>query len=260
MSFETGSYFTQNAIQLAKHFILQNDGNEIMLVGKVNESGLVYELVRIAMGNSSSVAAVISAALPGDVLIHNHPGGDVRPSAADIEVAARAAEKGIGSYIIDNSVTKIFPVVERMLPENSNVEPVDPDDVIKILGENGSLKEAFHEFEFRKPQIHMALEVTEAVNSSLVLSSEAGTGTGKSFAYLVPALIYVSKNKGKKVVISTSTIALEEQLFDKDIPFLIGKLDFKEINTAVLKGRSNYLCKRKYSLFRMENLQTQIVS
>ncbi len=259
MSFEAASYFTLNAIQLAKHFILQNDGNEIVLVGKVNESGQVYELRRAAMGNSSSVAAVINAASPGEVLIHNHPNSDVRPSPADIEVAARAAEKGIGSYIIDNSVTLIFPVVERMLPENEDVEPVDPDDVIKILGENGSLKEAFPDFEFRKPQIHMALEVTESVNSSLILSSEAGTGTGKSFAYLVPALLYASKNKGKKVVISTSTIALEEQLFDKDIPFLIEKLGFNEINTAVLKGRSNYLCKRKYSIFRMENLQTQIV-
>ncbi|HQM83721.1 MAG TPA: helicase C-terminal domain-containing protein [bacterium] len=259
MSFEAASYFTLNAIQLAKHFISQNDGSEIVLVGKVNESGQVYELKRAAMGNSSSVAAVINAASPGEVLIHNHPNGDVRPSHADIEVAARAAEKGIGSYIIDNSVTLIFPVVERMMPENTEVEPVNPDDVIRILGENGSLKEAFPDFEFRKPQIHMALEVTEAVNSSLVLSSEAGTGTGKSFAYLVPALLYVSKNKGKKVVISTSTIALEEQLFDKDIPFLIEKLGFNEINTAVLKGRSNYLCKRKYSLFRMENLQTQII-
>ena len=94
MSFEAASYFTLNAIQLAKHFISQNDGSEIVLVGKVNESGQVYELKRAAMGNSSSVAAVINAASPGEVLIHNHPNGDVRPSHADIEVGVRRWKKG----------------------------------------------------------------------------------------------------------------------------------------------------------------------
>lgn len=259
MSFEAKSYFTPSAIQLAKHFIQQNDGNEIVLVGKVNESGLVYELKRAAMGNSFSVAAAIKAALPGEVLIHNHPNGDVRPSMADIEVSAAAAERGIGSYIIDNFVTEIFPVVERILPENEETVFIDPDEIIEILGENGSLKKVFPEFEFRKPQVAMALEVVEAVNSSLILSSEAGTGTGKSFAYLVPAILYAAKNKGRKIVVSTSTIALEEQLYDKDIPFLINKLGVEDVTTAVLKGRSNYLCKRKYFLFRMENLQEKVI-
>jgi len=260
MSFKSDLYFTPNAIQLARHFISQNGGNEIVMVGKVNDSGHIYELKRAAMGNSYSVAAVINAAEPGEILIHNHPGGDIRPSPADIDVAARAAEKGIGSYIIDNPVINVFPVVERITPDSDEIELIDPDEVIDILGENGKLKKAFKSFEFRNPQIHMALETTEAINSSMLLCAEAGTGTGKSFAYLIPALIYVSKNKGKKAVISTSTIALEEQLFDKDIPFLLEKLEFSEINTAVLKGRSNYLCKRKYYLFRIENLQTEIES
>ena len=91
MSFKSDLYFTPNAIQLARHFISQNDGNEIVMVGKVNDSGHIYELKRAAMGNSYSVAAVVNAAEPGEILIHNHPGGDIRPSPADIDVAARAA-------------------------------------------------------------------------------------------------------------------------------------------------------------------------
>lgn len=259
MPFKTDSYFTFEAIQLARHFISQNDGNEIVMTGTVNDDGLICDLRRVAMGNSFSVPAVIASAQPGEILIHNHPGGDVRPSTADLDVAARAAEKGVGSYIVDNNVISVFPVVERIIPDCDEIENVDPEEVSVMLGENGKLKSIFPEYEFRMPQMQMALEVTESVNSNCVLVAEAGTGTGKSFAYLIPAMLYVSKNKGKKCVISTSTIALEEQLFAKDIPFIRDNLGFDDVNVAILKGRSNYLCKRRYSMFRMESMQTKIV-
>jgi len=258
MSFKAELYFTAEAIRLARYFISQNDGNEIVMVGKVNADGKVCDLRRAAMGDSGSVPAVIATAAPGEILIHNHPGGNVNPSAADIEVAARAAEKSVGSYIVDNDVLNVFPVVERIEPENTEIEPVDLEEVTEIFSKNGRLAQSDSAFEFRRPQTEMALRVAEAVNSSSVLVSEAGTGTGKSFAYLVPALLYVSKNKGKRVVVSTSTIALQEQLFNKDIPSLLKKLDISDIGTVVLKGRGNYLCKRRYAAFRMGSIQTKI--
>ncbi len=258
MSFKAELYFTAAAVRLARYFISQNDGNEIVMVGKVDSDGKVCDLRRAAMGDAGSVPAVIATAAPGEILIHNHPSGNVNPSGADIEVAARAAEKSVGSYIVDNDVINIFPVVERIQPENAEIEPVDLEDVASIFSKNGRLAESDSMFEFRQPQTEMALSVAEAINSSSVLVSEAGTGTGKSFAYLVPALLYVSKNKGKRVVISTSTIALQEQLFNKDIPSLLKKLDISDIGTVVLKGRSNYLCKRRYADFRMGSVQTKI--
>ena len=258
MSFKAELYFTAAAIRLARYFISQNDGNEIVMVGKVDSDGKVCDLRRAAMGDAGSVPAVIATAAPGEVLIHNHPSGNVNPSGADIEVAARAAEKSVGSYIVDNDVLNIFPVVERIEPENAEIEPVDLEEVAEIFSQNGRLAESDSTFEFRKPQTEMALSVAEAINFSSVLVSEAGTGTGKSFAYLVPAMQYVSKNKGKRVVVSTSTIALQEQLFNKDIPALLKKLDIPDIGTVVLKGRSNYLCKRRYADFRMGSVQTKI--
>lgn len=258
MSFKAELYFTAAAIRLARYFISQNDGNEIVMVGKVDSDGKVCDLRRAAMGDAGSVPAVIATAAPGEVLIHNHPSGNVNPSGADIEVAARAAEKSVGSYIVDNDVLNIFPVVERIEPENAEIEPVDLEEVAEIFSQNGRLAESDSTFEFRKPQTEMALSVAEAINFSSVLVSEAGTGTGKSFAYLVPAMQYVSKNKGKRVVVSTSTIALQEQLFNKDIPALLKKLDISDIGTVVLKGRSNYLCKRRYADFRMGSVQTKI--
>ena len=258
MSFKAELYFTAAAIRLARYFISQNDGNEIVMVGKVDSDGKVCDLRRAAMGDAGSVPAVIATAAPGEILIHNHPSGNVNPSGADIEVAARAAEKSVGSYIVDNDVLNIFPVVERIQPENAEIEPVDLEEVAEIFSQNGRLAQSDSAFEFRRPQIEMALSVAEAINSSSVLVSEAGTGTGKSFAYLVPAMQYVSKNKGKRVVISTSTIALQEQLFNNDIPALLKKLDIPDIGTVVLKGRSNYLCKRRYADFRMGSVQTKI--
>lgn len=258
MSFKAELYFTAAAIRLARYFISQNDGNEIVMVGKVDADGKICDLRRAAMGDSGSVPAVIATAAPGEVLIHNHPSGNINPSGADIEVAARAAEKSIGSYIVDNDVINVFPVVERIEPENTETEPVDLEEVAEIFSINGRLAQSDSTFEFRHPQTEMALSVAEAINSSSVLVSEAGTGTGKSFAYLVPALQYVSKNKGKRVVISTSTIALQEQLFNKDIPALLKKLDIDDVGTVVLKGRSNYLCKRRYADFRMGSIQTKI--
>ena len=77
---------------------------------------------------------------------------------------------------------------------------------------------------------------------------EAGTGTGKSLAYLIPAA-YWAKQNGERVVISTNTIALQDQLVRKDIPDLIEALDL-EVNFAVLKGRGNYLCPRRLNLMR----------
>ena len=258
MSFKAELYFTAEAIRLARYFISQNDGNEIVMVGRAGSDGKVCDLRRAAMGDAGSVPAVIATAQPGEILIHNHPSGNVNPSAADIEVAARAAEKSIGSYIVDNDVINIFPVVERIEPENTETEPVDLDEVAEIFSRNGRLAQSDTSFEFRQPQTEMALSVAEAINFSSVLVAEAGTGTGKSFAYLVPAMLYVSKNKGKRVVISTSTIALQEQLFNKDIPALLKKLDIGDIGTVVLKGRGNYLCKRRYAAFRMGSVQTKI--
>jgi len=260
MSFKTGSYFSTDAIKLAIYNIRQNDGNEIVMVGKPDDSGIVFEIRRVAMGDEASVPAVIKAAAPGEILIHNHPSGNVRPSAADLEIAARAAEKGVGSYIVDNNMTVIFPIVERIEVDDKEVENVSKEDIIDVLGAKGRLEVNFAGFEFREPQIEMALKCAESINSETILTAEAGTGTGKSFAYLVPIILYVSKNRGKKAVVSTSTIALEEQLYDRDIPFLLDKLGIENISVCVLKGRSNYLCKRKYSFFRIENLQVTLDS
>ncbi|MBQ2887467.1 MAG: hypothetical protein IJE29_00920, partial [Firmicutes bacterium] len=103
-------------------------------------------------------------------------------------------------------------------------------------------------FEVRTEQIEMSQKVASAFNNGQLLLSEAGTGTGKSLAYLLPAALY-SIGSNQQIIISTNTINLQEQLLNKDIPLLQQELKSQlslSFNSAVLKGRSNYLCRRKW--------------
>ncbi len=98
-------------------------------------------------------------------------------------------------------------------------------------------------FEARPQQLRMAELIARAIHRGHVVV-EAGTGVGKSFAYLVPALEAI-RDKGATVVVSTRTIALQEQLVAKDVPFLLETLDMEDVPVALAKGRNNYVCRRR---------------
>jgi len=109
-----------------------------------------------------------------------------------------------------------------------------------ILGEKGSLSRSFQGFEFRPAQVQMALLISEALRNRGQVIIEAGTGTGKTIGYLVPIIM-----SGKKTVISTGTINLQEQIFFKDIP-IISKTTGLKVDSLMMKGRKNYLCLHRY--------------
>ncbi|NBT18088.1 MAG: hypothetical protein EBT00_04785 [Proteobacteria bacterium] len=129
---------------------------------------------------------------------------------------------------------------------------ISEDQVIAALGPGGSINEAMAGYEPRPGQVRMARAVTRSLNDGLRLVIEAGTGTGKSLAYLVPASMFAVAN-GRRVVISTNTITLQEQLFNKDIPVLRKALPH-DVQVAVLKGRTHYLCLRRLRLFLSNGL------
>lgn len=130
------------------------------------------------------------------------------------------------------------------------VEPcaLDADEVAAILEFGGPFSRHFPAFEHRPQQVEMLRAVAEALSKGRHLMVEAGTGVGKSLAYLIPAALWAVKNE-RRVVISTNTINLQDQLIHKDIPDVRAALGL-DFQAAVLKGRSNYLCPR-----RMENLR-----
>ncbi|MFA5054728.1 MAG: helicase C-terminal domain-containing protein [Dehalococcoidia bacterium] len=128
-------------------------------------------------------------------------------------------------------------------------EKIDIDRMVLMLEDGGKLSKSLEGFECRKEQSAMARAVAEALNKSARLIVEAGTGTGKSIAYLLPSIIFASGN-GMPVIVSTNTISLQEQLIGKDIPDLEKALGDVAFRCVQLKGRGNYLCMRRWNLHR----------
>jgi ATP-dependent DNA helicase DinG len=136
----------------------------------------------------------------------------------------------------------------RRVGADTGENKLDIDDVAAVLDLGGAFDRYFDEYEYRPQQVDMLRSVAHALSNSQHLMVEAGTGTGKSFAYLIPAA-YWALNNNTRVVISTNTINLQDQLINKDIPDLQKALDIP-VRAAVLKGRSNYLCPRRLAAMR----------
>lgn len=137
------------------------------------------------------------------------------------------------------------------LPPLKEVRPLDAEVVVSHLQHGGAFSRYFASFEHRPEQVEMARAVAQALSQSRHLMVEAGTGVGKSFAYLVPASLFALENQ-TRVLISTNTINLQEQLLQKDIPDLRTALGLNELRVAVLKGRANYLCPRRFDSLRQQ--------
>ena len=127
--------------------------------------------------------------------------------------------------------------------------------VSQAFAQEGILAKAIKGFSPRQAQTDMALDVANAIEQQSSLIVEAGTGTGKTFAYLIPAFLALDPKKPKKIVVSTGTKNLQEQLFHKDIP-LIKKALASNAQVALLKGRANYLC--NYRLAQYQDSRGQL--
>ncbi|MDD5644474.1 MAG: helicase C-terminal domain-containing protein [bacterium] len=224
-----------------KNVINDTDGNEVFFICKQGANGKIEEAAEVAKGNKISVPAVLSMLQPGDVVIHNHPSGNLTPSDEDINIASMIADGANGFYITDNKAGKIYVVVKAFVPEKA--KHIRDREITAFFGEGGSIASKLDNYEYRKEQIEMVKFVSGCFNNGKIGLVEAGTGTGKSFAYLLPAILWSLLNR-ERVVVSTNTINLQEQLFYKDIPRLAEMTGLK-FKWCLVKGRTNYLCLRK---------------
>jgi ATP-dependent DNA helicase DinG len=140
------------------------------------------------------------------------------------------------------------------LQPSQAIVPLDVDEVASILEYGGTFSKHFPDFEYRPQQVEMLRAVAQAFSKGQHLLVEAGTGTGKSMAYLIPAALWALHNNCR-VVISTNTINLQDQLINKDIPDLSAALGFN-LGASILKGRSNYLCPRRLEYLRRRGPST----
>ena len=131
------------------------------------------------------------------------------------------------------------------MAEENEIKMLNPKDVSYYISNKGPLASIFPSFEERPTQIDLLEKICKAFNEDKIAAFEAGTGVGKSFAYLIPAMLWSIENK-ERIVISTGTINLQQQLYEKDIP-LAQKLIGKEIKAVLVKGRQNFVCLRRFN-------------
>ncbi len=167
-------------------------GNEVLFVCSVDETGMVSEVRIRARGNPVTVLAPAHEVERGDVVIHNHPSGKLTPSGADLEVASQLSRIGVGMYIVDNDVDRIYVVTEPLLLEA--IKPLDSFELVRLIDDDGPLAGAMQSFEVRESQQLLLEAVADAFGEDRVLFAEAGTGVGKSLAYLIPALAWAKQN------------------------------------------------------------------
>ena len=204
------------------------------------DAGLLAHLVNLSTRSRWSIAPLLSG------LHHNRTDAGGPPTF------------GLTGLDMDNLSTRLGRPEKRR--SDSSLSSLDEDTIINLLSAGGPFAQTFSGFEHRPQQEEMLAEVTRAIYRSHHLAVEGGTGVGKSIAYLLPAVLF-AVSQGQRVVISTNTINLQEQLLQKDLPALLdvlekaGLVEKDLVKAALLKGRSNYLCLHRWNyLARSENL------
>ncbi|MEJ7652168.1 MAG: DEAD/DEAH box helicase [Chloroflexia bacterium] len=168
-------------------------------------------------------------------------GGDVRA-----QLLAKGLTESDLADVLQPPAQKVAPLE----PEPQRT-PLDLDELAQLFTPQGALANTFKGYEQRPQQVQMMRKVAEAFNDGKTLLVEAGTGTGKSLAYLAPVARWALQN-GERVVISTDTINLQDQLYNKDVPDVrraFGK-EGEDLKAVLVKGRSNYLCLTRWRSFR----------
>lgn len=234
-------YLTEDVISQIKKAIIEASGNEVFFTGLINEDGVVSSVKIGSRGNINTVPVNFNDLKTSSVLIHNHPSGYLIPSDADLSVAEVSAENGRGFYIINNDVSEIYVVVEPVILKQ--IKKLDLEDTAFYISNGGPLSNSSDSFEERKSQIDLLKAITNSFNESKIGVFEAGTGVGKSYAYLIPSVLWALENK-ERIVVSTGTINLQQQLCEKDLP-AVEKITGKKFRYILMKGRQNYICKRR---------------
>lgn len=200
--------------------------------------GRIGEYDTITLTRASSLAA--AAGWPVAALLRDEV--ELRTS----QPIMLRAEHRFGAHELSFLSTRDRP---EPLKRTGDTEPIPAADVQAMLGPNGGFSRVLPAFERRKAQQQMAAAVTEAFNQDGWLLVEAGTGTGKSIAYLAPSARFALQ-RGERVVVSTNTKALQDQLLLKDLPdlqrALVAEGSTEQLKAVLLKGRSNYLCLRRW--------------
>ena len=169
-------FISPDSIDQLRYAIKEAGGNEVFVLGQTDADRRIVQVEVLARGSESAVPAVLQTCSYGDVVIHNHPDGNLQPSGADIEVASQFGSLGVGFYIVNNAVDDLYRVVEAFAEKDT--QKIDPEKIAGLLGVDGVISEKLPDYEDRPEQLRMAFVVADAFNKGQIAVVEAGTGTG----------------------------------------------------------------------------------
>ncbi len=226
--------------------------SRILMPGLMGYSlGQVSQSLNVTLNNAHR--ALDDARASGHVVVHLVPRIDeINPYTRQIlanfapgsmlKTMLYRSVRGLDDQIIAPVITVPKPSPRLSLPDNP--EPLDRGEIEDVFSDGGMLSEMIDSYAVRSSQTDMALAVTDALNEQSNVVAEAGTGTGKSLAYLIPAGMWAHKNDCR-VLVSTHTRNLQDQLISNDLP-VVKKIVGGDFRFSVLKGRSNYLCRFRW--------------
>ena len=232
--------FSEESLQTIKEYLIENDNKSIIFKATFDENEVIQEPFFLSLYKKKTFEETLTKVKRDEVVIRITKPNQLYPNDLELELSEELFNRRNIAYCLLSSDLDDFYFIQDI--DRTNLEKIDIED---YFSEDGILVNEIKGFEHRHEQEEMAKNIQNAINDNRKIIVEAGTGTGKTLAYLIPAIKWAITNK-KKVIIATNTINLQEQLLLKDIP-LAKSVIKDEFTYALVKGRSNYLCKRLFT-------------
>lgn len=232
--------FSEESLQIIKKYLQENNNKSMIFKATFDDNELIQEPFFLSLYKKKNFEETLTKVSKNEVVIRTTKPNQLYPSDMELELSEELYNRRNIAYCLLSSDLDDFYFVQDI--DRTFLEEVKIEN---YFAKDGILAKEIKSFEYRKEQEEMAHYIQDAINEDRKLIIEAGTGTGKTLAYLIPAIKWAVANK-KKVIIATNTINLQEQLLLKDIP-LAKSIIKEDFSYVLVKGRSNYLCKRLFN-------------
>ena len=232
--------FSEESLQIIKKYLQENNNKSMIFKATFDDNELIQGPFFLSLYKKKNFEETLTKVSKNEVVIRTTKPNQLYPSDMELELSEELYNRRNIAYCLLSSDLDDFYFVQdidRIFLEEVNIK--------NYFANDGILAKEIKGFEYRKEQEEMAHYIQDAINEDRKIIIEAGTGTGKTLAYLIPAIKWAVVNK-KKVIIATNTINLQEQLLLKDIP-LAKSIIKEDFSYVLVKGRSNYLCKRFFN-------------
>ena len=232
--------FSKESLQIIKKYLEENNNKSIIFKATFDDDELIQEPFFLSLYKKKNFEETLTKVGKNEVVIRTTKANQLYPSDVELELSEELYNRRNIAYCLLSSDLDDFYFVQDI--DRTKLEKIDIEN---YFAKDGILAQEIRGFEYRQEQEEMANSIQNAINENTKIIVEAGTGTGKTLAYLLPAIKWAVANR-KKVIIATNTINLQEQLLLKDIP-LAKSIIKDEFSYVLVKGRSNYLCKRLFN-------------